>query len=89
MTRGTDINKRYQLTTDATTVVTTTRLNLSYNNNNDDGDKVKVNIVSDIDPLTVTALGFGLIAMNFLVFANMGDAGIGGVIARVINYFRY
>lgn len=39
----------------------------------------------DIDPLTLTALGFGLIACNFLIFANMGSGGIAGAVASFIN----
>lgn len=34
---------------------------------------------------TITAIGFGLIAFNFLVLANMGDGGLGGVVATIIN----
>ncbi|KAI2494404.1 hypothetical protein MHU86_20133 [Fragilaria crotonensis] len=33
----------------------------------------------EVDPVTITALGFGLIAMNFLIFANMGSGGIAGI----------
>mmetsp|Transcript_15021 Transcript_15021/g.21260 ORF Transcript_15021/g.21260 Transcript_15021/m.21260 type:complete len:134 (+) Transcript_15021:112-513(+) len=39
----------------------------------------------EIDPFTITAIGFGLIALNFLVFANMGDGGISGIVAQIIN----
>jgi len=39
----------------------------------------------DIDPLTLTALGFGLIACNFFIFANMGTGGLAGVVATVMN----
>lgn len=46
--------------------------------------KVYVNEVN-VDPVSLTAVGFGLIALNFLVFANMGDGGIAGVIATFIN----
>mmetsp|Transcript_19047 Transcript_19047/g.29468 ORF Transcript_19047/g.29468 Transcript_19047/m.29468 type:complete len:154 (+) Transcript_19047:95-556(+) len=49
---------------------------------------VNVNLVDDIDPVTITALGFAAIAFNFLVFANMGDAGLAGGVARIINFFR-
>lgn len=48
---------------------------------------VNVNLLPDIDPLTLTAIGFGLIAFNFFVLANAGDGGIGGVIARIINLY--
>ena len=33
------------------------------------------------------SVGFGLIAFNFLVLGNMGDMGVGGVIARIMNTF--
>lgn len=55
--------------------------------NKDDEKGVNVNLLPDVDPLTLTALGFGLIAFNFFVLANMGDAGIAGFIARIINTF--
>eukprot|EP00565_Helicotheca_tamesis_P004441 CAMPEP_0185726320 /NCGR_PEP_ID=MMETSP1171-20130828/2337_1 /TAXON_ID=374046 /ORGANISM="Helicotheca tamensis, Strain CCMP826" /LENGTH=127 /DNA_ID=CAMNT_0028394645 /DNA_START=34 /DNA_END=417 /DNA_ORIENTATION=- len=58
-----------------------------YSSNRNDDDDVNVNIIDDIDPVTITAVGFGLIAFNFFVFANMGDSGIGGLIARIINTF--
>ena len=47
--------------------------------------KVRVDLVEDVDPLTLTAIGFGLIAFNFLVLGNLGDGGIGGLVATVIN----
>jgi hypothetical protein len=47
--------------------------------------KVRVDLVPDVDPLSLTAIGFGLIALNFFVFANMGDGGIAGVLASIIN----
>ena len=47
--------------------------------------KVRVDIVDDVDPVTLTAIGFALIALNFLVFANLGDGGISGLVARFIN----
>ena len=49
-----------------------------------DEQKVAVTEI-EIDPLTLTALGFGLIACNFLIFANMGDGGIAGVVASFMN----
>jgi hypothetical protein len=49
-----------------------------------DEQKVAVTEI-DIDPLTLTALGFGLIACNFLIFANMGSGGIAGAVASFIN----
>lgn len=50
--------------------------------------KVQVNEVKDIDAVTLTAVGFGLIAANFFIFANMGDGGIAGVVASLINLSR-
>jgi hypothetical protein len=50
--------------------------------------KVNVNVVDDIDPFTLTAVGFGLIALNFFVLANIGDGGISGLVATVINTMR-
>jgi hypothetical protein len=47
--------------------------------------KVRVDLVNDVDPVTLTAIGFALIALNFLVFANMGDGGIAGIVATIIN----
>jgi hypothetical protein len=47
--------------------------------------KVRVDVVDDIDAFSLTAVGFGLIALNFLVFANMGDGGIAGVVATIMN----
>mmetsp|Transcript_1463 Transcript_1463/g.2497 ORF Transcript_1463/g.2497 Transcript_1463/m.2497 type:complete len:115 (-) Transcript_1463:52-396(-) len=54
----------------------------------DDREKdVNVNLLPDVDAFTLTAIGFGLIAFNFFVLANMGDAGLAGVVARIINTF--
>lgn len=50
-----------------------------------DQQKVRVDLVEDVDPLTLTAIGFGLIAFNFLVLGNLGDGGIGGLVATAIN----
>jgi len=47
--------------------------------------KVRVDVVEDIDATTLTAVGFGLIALNFFVFANMGDGGIAGFVATIMN----
>lgn len=47
--------------------------------------KVRVDLVEDVDPFSLTAIGFALIALNFLVFANMGDGGIAGLVATFIN----
>lgn len=49
---------------------------------------VRVDLVEDVDSFSLTAIGFGLIAFNFLVLANLGDAGIGGVVARFINFWN-
>ena len=46
---------------------------------------VRVDLVEDVDSFTLTAIGFGLIALNFFVFANLGDGGIGGLVATIIN----
>ncbi|KAL7504384.1 hypothetical protein ACHAXN_002051 [Cyclotella atomus] len=54
---------------------------------NDEDDEVNVNLIPDVDAFTLTAVGFGLIAFNFFVLANMGDAGIAGAVARIINTF--
>ncbi len=48
--------------------------------------QLKVSVTQfEVDPVTITALGFGLIAMNFLVFANMGSGGIAGILASIMN----
>ncbi len=39
--------------------------------NRDDDKEVNVNLVDDVDAFTLTAVGFGLIAFNFLVLANV------------------
>ena len=62
-------------------------LHFSPNEDPDNRD-VNVNIVDDVDPVTLTGIGFGLIAFNFFIFANMGDSGIGGIVARIINTFN-
>jgi hypothetical protein len=59
----------------------------SRKENDKEQQSVNVNLLPDIDPLTVTALGFALIAFNFFVLGNMGDGGIGGVVARIMNFF--
>jgi hypothetical protein len=50
--------------------------------------KVQVNLLPEIDSVTLTAVGFALIAFNFFVLANLEDGGIAGVVASVINYSR-
>ena len=47
--------------------------------------RVNVNTVDNVDSVSLTAVGFGLIAFNFFVLANMGDGGLGGVLATIIN----
>ena len=49
--------------------------------------KVRVDMVDNIDATTLTAIGFAAIAFNFFVLANMGDGGIGAVVATIINSF--
>jgi len=61
---------------------------LVKSNRDDQNEKVKVNIIPDVDPVTLTAIGFALIAFNFLVFANLGDGGIGSFVARMINTYN-
>lgn len=51
-----------------------------------DDDNTRVDIF-EVDAFTLTSIGFGLIAFNFLVLANMGDIGIGGFVARIMNTF--
>ena len=46
---------------------------------------VQVNLLPDIDSVTLTALGFALIAFNFFVLGNLEDGGIAGVVATIIN----
>jgi hypothetical protein len=53
----------------------------------DDKEEVEVNVV-DVDAFTLTAIGFAAIAINFIIFANMGDAGLGSFVARIINAAR-
>ena len=50
-----------------------------------DDEDVNVNLVPNVDAATLTAVGFGLIAFSFLVLANLGDGGIAGVVATIIN----
>lgn len=47
-------------------------LKQSNNNPNDDEEqRVRVDLVEDVDSFSLTAIGFGLIAFNFLVLANL------------------
>jgi hypothetical protein len=50
--------------------------------------KVRVNLIPDVDPLTLTTIGFGLIAFNFFVLANLPGGGIAGVVATIINSIK-
>jgi hypothetical protein len=65
-----------------------THLAFAKRDNDRENVNVNVNEIGNIDAVTLTAVGFALIAFNFLVFANMGDAGIGGIVARIINTFQ-
>lgn len=38
---------------------------------NDDDEDVRVDLIPDVDAFSLTAIGFGLIAFNFLVLANV------------------
>ena len=40
---------------------------------NKDDDNVRVDIIPDVDAFTLTAVGFGLIAFNFFVLANVSS----------------
>jgi hypothetical protein len=50
--------------------------------------KVQVNEVGNVDAATLTAVGFGLIAFNFFVLANLGDGGIAGTVATILNKLK-
>lgn len=52
---------------------------------NDDNKGVKTTSLPNFDAFSLTAIGFGLIAFNFFVLANMEGAGLAGIIARIIN----
>ena len=58
---------------------------LTPNRRVDDVPNVRVDLLQDVDPITLTAIGFSAIAFNFFVLANGGDGGIGGVVATMIN----
>jgi len=49
--------------------------------------QVQTNIMNNLDPVTICLIGLAAIAFNFFVLANMGDGGIGGIVARFINEF--
>jgi hypothetical protein len=46
---------------------------------------VQVNLLPDIDSVTLTAVGFALIAFNFFILGNLEDGGIAGIVATIIN----
>lgn len=50
--------------------------------------RVQVNEIGNIDAATLTVVGFGLIAFNFFVLANLGDGGIAGGVATIINLLK-
>jgi len=52
------------------------------------GDKSVQVHEMELDPVTITALCFAAIAINFMVFAHWGDAGLGGLVASISNYMR-
>lgn len=54
-------------------------------NTNDYEEEEEVNIVDDVNTLTVMTIGLAAIAINFIIFANMGDARLGDSIFRIIN----
>lgn len=58
------------------------------NRKNINDQDVNIKLIDNVDATTLTALGFGAIAFNFLVLANMGDIGVGGLVARMINTFQ-
>ena len=70
------------------TLNTPNKFELQMARNDDEDIEVNVNIIDNVDPVTLTAIGFGAIFMNFFVFGNMGDGGIGGLVARIINTFN-
>jgi hypothetical protein len=51
------------------TITTSSLVELHLMNNDD--DNVNVNLIPDVDAFTLTAVGFGLIAFNFFVLANV------------------
>ena len=57
----------------------------SKKNSDEEEIKVRVDLIPEIDAVSLTAVGFGLIALNFFVFANMGDGGIAGIVAQIMN----
>ena len=58
---------------------------LTPNRRIDNVPNVRVDLLQDVDPITLTAIGFSAIAFNFFVLANGGDGGIASVVATIIN----
>ena len=52
-----------------------TSLKLAGRDDRPDDREVNVNLIPDVDAFTLTAVGFGLIAFNFLVLANVREYG--------------
>lgn len=50
----------------------------------DDDKKVNVNFIPDVDSFTLTSVGFGLIAFNFLILANV-SCHLGTVLIRFLH----
>ncbi len=48
-----------------------TSTSLTLANRDDENRNVRVDLIEDIDPITLTAVGFGLIAFNFFVLGNV------------------
>lgn len=68
---------------------TNTRNDNSMKSTSRESDNENVQVTElDVDAVTLTAVGFTLIGLNFFVFANLGDGGIGGVVATLINKFN-
>eukprot|EP00559_Dactyliosolen_fragilissimus_P001505 CAMPEP_0184869904 /NCGR_PEP_ID=MMETSP0580-20130426/35744_1 /TAXON_ID=1118495 /ORGANISM="Dactyliosolen fragilissimus" /LENGTH=126 /DNA_ID=CAMNT_0027371703 /DNA_START=150 /DNA_END=527 /DNA_ORIENTATION=- len=49
------------------------------------GKKIEISEVK-ADPILVTVLFFTALLVNFVIFAQIGDMGLGGFVARIINY---
>jgi len=49
---------------------------------------VEVHEISNVDPITMTALVFLALAVNFIIFAQMGDLGLSTFVASVGNYIK-
>lgn len=55
----------------ASTKATVSSTSLCVRLNDEDDNEVNVNLLPDVDAFTLTAVGFGLIAFNFFVLANV------------------